>query len=71
MLSWARMARTRCPECRSTDLEWVMAQDLPWFAPPRDRLRIFQLISWCGQSAEAWGCVSCGCWGIFDTVQVA
>lgn len=69
MLSWARLARTHCPECGSRDLEWIMARDLPWFAPPHDRLRVFDLISWTSQDAEAWGCVSCGMWGIFDTVH--
>ena len=61
---WAAMARPSC-ECGGL-VQWHAAHDLPWHVAPGDRVRAFQLVTWCGHDADAWTCSRCGNWGVFE-----
>ena len=71
MDTWAHLARTHCPECGSTDLEWMPAIDLPWRVQLSDRIRVFRLIEFCGPGAQAWVCNGCNLSGIWDHIHAA
>lgn len=63
--AFAEMARTGCSEC-GYPVEWMQAQDLPWEVPAAERLRVFELVGFCGRYADAWHCTQCGNWGVFE-----
>lgn len=63
---WASLSRTSCDECGGTKLRWMEARDLAFEVAPGDRLRVFEVIDFTGQRADAWMCPDCGNWGIFD-----
>lgn len=72
---WARMARTRCSDCRASII-WTTAVDLPWRVPfgkspegQEERRRLWEAINWCGPDAEAWWCDSCAAWGVFSDME--
>lgn len=62
---FAALARRFCSECRAGDLRWSSARDLAWSVEPGDRLRVFELVDFCGPDSDAWFCPACGAWGIF------
>jgi hypothetical protein len=64
---FAAYSRSRCTECRSPRIAWSSALDLAWSIAPAERLRLFELIAWCGEDADAWRCEECGAWGVFDS----
>ncbi len=63
---YAGLARSSCSECRGTNLLWMQARDLAFEVPPGERMRVFELIDFVGQRADAWICPDCGNWGMFD-----
>lgn len=65
---WAAMARQTCSECASGVI-WGTARDLVWHVGPGERLNVFRLIDFCGPDADAWRCMACGNWGVFDSSQ--
>lgn len=64
--SWAEMARRVCSECGLETIKWVRSRDLAWKVAPGMRLRVFELVGFVGDRADAWWCESCGAFGAFD-----
>lgn len=71
MDSFGRMARRSCTECGSGLIIWSTALDLALVVDASARIRIFELIRWCGAEAEAWRCASCQNFGVFGPMEMA
>lgn len=61
--------RQACPDCRSRQIRWMRLEDLAFAVPPGERLRVFDLASWCGQDAHCWLCTKCGMYGAFGPAE--
>lgn len=66
---FAALSRTRCPDCDGQSLAWTSALDLAWGIEPAERRRLFDLIDFVGPGADAWRCIDCGDWGVFDPLH--
>lgn len=64
-----RSVRRTCPDCFSTRLRWMPLTDLAFAVPASERLRVFDLASWCGSDAQCWLCTKCGMYGAFGPAE--
>lgn len=71
MDSFAKMARRTCSDCGSGLIVWSTALDLALVVDPSMRVRVFELIRWCGADAQAWRCAACANFGVFGAVEMA
>ena len=71
MDSFGKMARRTCNECGSGLIQWTTAFELAYLVAPMLRVRVFDLIRWCGADAEAWHCARCANFGVFGPLEMA
>lgn len=63
-----RSVRPSCPDCKGA-IVWMLLADLAWEVSPAERLRVFDIASWCGSDAQAWLCPQCGMYGAFGPAE--
>lgn len=64
-----RSVRRSCPDCGCFALRWMPLVDLAFAVPVSERVRVFDLASWCGSDAQSWLCPRCGMYGAFGPAE--
>lgn len=64
-----RSVRRVCPDCACKAIQWMPLTDLAFAVPPSERLRVFDLATWCGNDAQCWICPQCGMYGAFGPAE--